>query len=142
MEVQAIGERFRDVQVPAGHVGAAVHDLGQDLSSVETDVKPHKRKVSAPRRVTNQLNHKRRLAAISASAGFAGARHPAPKFSVPRCSANEVIMPRRRRGGLHGLTLPCPAPAVNLDNQVGALPAPAESRHRTQAPLASLLVLH
>jgi hypothetical protein len=31
---------------------------------------------------------------------------------------------------------------VNLDSQVGALPASGRSRHRTQTPLASLLVLH
>jgi hypothetical protein len=40
---------------------------------------PHERKVSAPRRITNELNHKLRLAAMPASAGSAGARHPRPK---------------------------------------------------------------
>jgi hypothetical protein len=37
---------------------------------------PHECEVCAPRRVTNELNHKLRLAAIPASAGSAGARHP------------------------------------------------------------------
>jgi hypothetical protein len=106
------------------------------------ELKPNKREFVTARRITNQFNHELRLAAIAASAGFAGARYPAPKFSGPPSSAVEVIMPRRRRGGLHGQTLPCPAPAVNLDSQVGALPASGRSRHRTQAPLASLLVLH
>jgi hypothetical protein len=34
------------------------------------------------------------------------------------------------------------APAVNLDSQVGALPTSGKSLGRTEAPLASLLVLH
>jgi hypothetical protein len=36
----------------------------------------------------------------------------------------EIIMARRSRAGFRDdQTLPCPAPAVNLDSQVGALPA-------------------
>jgi hypothetical protein len=41
--------------------------------------KSHEREVRSTRRITNELNHKLRLAAIAASAGFAGARHPQPK---------------------------------------------------------------
>ncbi|HEY8726129.1 MAG TPA: hypothetical protein VIL91_05440 [Gaiellaceae bacterium] len=85
-------------------------------------LKPHKSEFGTTRRVTDELNHKLRLAAIAASADSAGARHPAPKFTSALLG-HEVIMPRRRHGGLHGLALPCPAPAVNLDSQVGALPA-------------------
>ena len=40
---------------------------------------PHQSELGTTRRITNELNHKLRLAAIAASAGFAGARHPQPK---------------------------------------------------------------
>jgi len=53
-------------------------------NALAIELKPHEREFVTTRRITNKLNHELRLAAISASVGFAGARHPAPKFSVPR----------------------------------------------------------
>jgi hypothetical protein len=73
--------------------------------------KPHKSEFGTTSRITNELNHKLRLAAIPASAGFAGDRHPQPKRGSNAFDRREVIMPRRRRGGLRDdQTLPCPAP--------------------------------
>ena len=106
--------------------------------------KPHERKIGTTRRITNELNHELRLAAIPASAGCAGARHPEPKEEATHSTGAKSSWPGEAGPDFatYGLTLPCPAPAVNLDSQVGALPASGRSRHRTQAPLASLLVLH
>jgi hypothetical protein len=108
------------------------------------NLKPNKREFVTTRRVTNELNHELRLAAMSASAGFAGARHPEPKEEATHSTGAKSSWPGEAGPDFatYGLTLPCPAPAVNLDSQVGALPASGRSRHRTQAPLASLLVLH
>ena len=41
MEIESISQCFRDVQVATGNVRAAVHDLGQDLSSLEANVETH-----------------------------------------------------------------------------------------------------
>ena len=71
---------------------------------------PHKRELGTTRRITNELNHKLRLAAIPASAGSAGARHPAPKCSVTRCSAVKSSWRAEGAADFIGLTLPCPTP--------------------------------
>lgn len=127
-----VGERIDSKRLPTN--GSSLEQSQPDKRTIEPRSigldnaltikdEPHERKLGSTRRITKELEHKLRLAAIAASAGSAGARHPAPKFTSALLG-HEVIMPRRRRGGLHGLALPCPAPAVNLDSQVGALPAP------------------
>jgi hypothetical protein len=73
------------------------------------ELEPNKSEFGTTRRITDELNHKLRLAAIPASAGSAGARHPRPKGSPMLFDRREVIMPRRRRGGLRDVR---PNPAV------------------------------
>ncbi|MGZ4414708.1 MAG: hypothetical protein ACXVRZ_10110, partial [Gaiellaceae bacterium] len=68
---------------------------------------PHERKIGTTRGITNELNHKLRLAAIPASAGFAGARHPEPKEEATHSSGAKSSWPGEAGPDFATLARPC-----------------------------------
>jgi hypothetical protein len=75
-------------------------------NALAVERKPHKSEFGTTSRITNELNHKLRLAAIPASAGFAGARHPQPKRGSNAFDRREVIM-RAAGAADFATTRPC-----------------------------------